>query len=220
MRSLRSTAGCFLSRYVRDPAFRGDVGLRFGSAFGLLYAAFHAVTGFLYSSVWSITSAVYFFLLGAMRAGLWITYRRRPAEGAYETVCYRRVGRLLFLLNIPMGGLILLTVSYDTSNIYPGYVIYAVATYTFYVLTVSLIGLSKVRKLSSPILSAAKMLNVVAALMSIFTLQNTMISTFSGGDEAYRHLMSILTGTGVYFAVIAVAVRMLIRPPQQGENRE
>ena len=70
-----------------------------------------------------------------------------------------------------MGGMIVLMVRTNSGFSYPGYIIYLSALYTFYAMAVSVINLVKFRRLGSPILSAAKVLNLVSAMMSVLGLQ-------------------------------------------------
>ena len=128
---------------------------------------------------------------------------------AYEKRCYRRTAWLLFILNIPIGGMIIMMTHVNPSGSYPMYTIYASAAYTFYAVTVSAMNIAKFRKIGSPILSVSKAVNFAAALMSLLGLQNALISSFSGGDEDFRILMNRLTGTGVYIAVMAMAIYMI-----------
>ena len=81
--------------------------------------------------------------------------------------------------------------------------------YTFYTIILSVVNLVKYRRLGSPILSAAKILNFVAALMSLLGLQTAMISQFSTEGENYRRMMNAMTGGSVWLAVILIAVYML-----------
>ena len=117
---------------------------------------------------------------------------------------------LLFLLNIPMGGMIVLMVRTNSGFSYPGYIIYLSALYTFYTMITSTLKLAKFRKLGSPILSAAKVLNFIDAMMSILGLQTAMISRFSENGESYRKMMNAITGGFVYSIVILIAVIMLL----------
>ena len=206
-------------QYLPDPDFHGGVAIHAGMAASFLYAVFRAVTGALYGSVWMITLAGYYFLLGGIRAALAVSYRRRtPDNGlAFERRCYRKTAAMLLALNIPAGGVILLTVLGLAGGAYPGYLIYAGAAYTFYMVTISVIHLVKYRRVGSPVLSAAQALNFVAALMSLTGLQNAMITQFSGEGE-YRRLMNTLTGTAVYLTVIAIAVYMLCHAGKAGEG--
>ena len=175
------------------------------------YVLFRIATGIRYASVWFISMAVYYMVLGGLRAYLISSYRRREAGGlSFEYHCYRRTAWLLFLLNIPMGGMIVLMVRTNSGFFYPGYIIYLSALYTFYTMAVSIVNLVKFRKLGSPILSAAKVLNFVSAMMSILGLQTAMISRFSVNGENYRRLMNAVTGGFVYGIVVMIAVYMLL----------
>ena len=204
----RVTATAFGEKYVNDPAFRGSVGLCQGVAVDFFYALFRVAVGIRYASVWSVSMAVYYLVLGIMRLSLVLQYRRR--EEKTERRCYRRTAKGLFVLNLPMGGMILLTVLQNSGYAYPGYVIYLSAMYTFYTAILSVVNLVKFRKRGSPILSAAKALNFVAALMSLFGLQTAMIVQFSKNGEPFRKMMNAVTGGGVWLSVILTALYMLL----------
>ena len=204
----RLTGTVFGGKYIGDLAFRGSVSIWQGMMVNFLYVVFHLFVGIRYTSVWSVTIAIYYLLLGVMRLSLILDYRNRNAK--LELLCYRRTAWLLFLLNIPMGGMIVLMVLTDSGYSYPGYVIYLSALYTFYMVILAIVNLVKFRKLGSPILSAAKVLNFVAALMSLLGLQTAMIAQFAAEGENFRRRMNALTGGGVCFAVILTAVYMLL----------
>lgn len=199
----------FGKKYLDDSVFRGGVGIYQGMTVNFLYVVFRIFVGIRYASVWFITMAVYYLLLGGIRLFLIANYRHRSF--GKEIACYRRVARLLFLLNIPMGGMIILMALTDASYFYPGYVIYLSAFYTFYTMILSIVNLVKFRKLGSPILSAAKVLNFVAAVMSLLGLQTAMISQFSTNGETFRRMMNAVTGGGVWIAVALTAVYMMFR---------
>lgn len=196
-----------VERYAHDLAFRGSVGIYRGMAVNFLYVVFRVAAGVRYTSVWFIAMAVYYLALGALRVYLIVCYRHRTP--ALERRCYRRTAWLLFLLNIPMGGMIALMVRTNASFSYPGTIIYASALYTFYTMALAIVNLVKYRRLGSPILSAAKVLNLVSAMMSILGLQTAMISRFAPANEAFRKGMNTVTGSAVYGVVILIALWML-----------
>lgn len=200
------------SRYINDIAFRACVSICQGMIANFFYAFFYIIVGIRYVSVWFISIAVYYLVLGTMRAYLFLSYRRRSIEKEYR--CYRKIAWLLFLLNIPMGGMIVLMIWRNSGFSSPGYLIYLSAIYTFYTLITSIINLIKFRKLGSPILSAAKVLSFVAAAMSILGLQTAMISQFSANGEDFRRLMNAVTGGAVYVIVVLIAVYMLLHSPK------
>lgn len=203
-------------RYLTDQWFRGSFSIYQGMAMNFLYALFRTVTGILYRSPWFISMAVYHFFLGGLRAYLAAAFRRREQNGLhYEYGCYRRTAWLLFLLNIPMGGMIWLMIRTNSGFSYPGYVIYLSALYTFYTMGLAIRNLVRYRKFGSPILSAAKVLNFVAAMMSILGLQTAMIAAFSPEAEGFRQQMNTITGACVYAGVLVIAVYMILRASRQ-----
>lgn len=195
-------------RYLNDLAFRGNISIYQGMAVNAFYVVFRIVAGIRYASVWFISMAVYYLVLGCLRAYLIVCYRRRDPE--LEHRCYHTTAWLLFLLNVPMGGMIVLMVRTNSAFSYPGSIIYLSVLYTFYTMVTSVLNLVKFRKLGSPILSAAKVLNFIAAMMSILGLQTAMISRFSENGESYRKMMNAITGGFVYGIVILIAVIMLL----------
>ena len=204
----KAAASPIMGRYFKDLAFRGSISIYQGIAVNLFYVAFRIMAAIRYASVWFLSMAVYYLVLGGLRAYLIVCYRRRTPE--LERRCYHTTAWFLFLLNIPMGGMIVLTVRTDSGFSYPGYVIYLSALYTFYTMITSAINLIRFRRLGSPILSAAKVLHFVAAMMSILGLQTAMISRFSENGENYRRMMNAITGGFVYGIVILIAIYMLL----------
>lgn len=197
----------FGEKYLNDIEFRGSVSIYLGMFVDFFYTIFRVAVGICYASVWFISMAVYYLILGGIRLFLIRNYRRRKNE----VRCYRITSWFLFLLNIPMGGMILLMVVTNNGYSYPGIVIYISAMYTFYTMIMSVINLVKFRRLGSPILSAAKVLNFIAAMMSVLGLQTAMIAEFSTEDDSFRVLMNAITGAAVWVTVIVTAVYMLFR---------
>lgn len=204
----KAAASPIMGRYFKDLAFRGSISIYQGIAVNLFYVAFRIMAAIRYASVWFLSMAVYYLVLGGLRAYLIVCYRRRTPE--LERRCYHTTVWFLFLLNIPMGGMIVLMVRTDSGFSYPRYVIYLSALYTFYTMITSAINLIRFRRLGSPILSAAKVLHFVAAMMSILGLQTAMISRFSENGENYRRMMNAITGGFVYGIVILIAIYMLL----------
>lgn len=213
VRHLNGTA--FGRRFLGDFSFRGSISLYSGMTANFLYMALRIFAGIRCASVWDITIAVYYLLLGFMRLSLILSFHKRTVQS--ELRCYRRTALQLFALNIPVGGMILLIVLTNSGYSYPGYIIYLSALYTFYMVILSVVNIAKFRKLRSPILSAAKVLNFVSAMMSVLGLQTAMIAQFSEYDDSYRRMMNAITGGVVYGAVILIAIYMLLHSKKMKE---
>ena len=67
------------------------------------------------------------------------------------------------------------------------------------------------RRRDNAILSAAKDLNMIGALVSMYSLQATMLHAFGSNDEEnFRDIMNIITGAVVFAAVFIIASYMVI----------
>ncbi len=203
----------FGKQYLHSLAFRGRVNVYQGMVMNFLYVIFRIAAGIRYASWWFLSIAIYYLVLGGLRAYLVFCFRHRSRN--QEIRCYRQTARLLFLLNIPMGGMILLMIVTNSGYSYPGSILYLSALYTFYSITISILNLVKFRQVGSPILSAAKVLNFISAMMSILGLQTAMIAQFSASDERFRRMMNTITGGFVYITVLVLAVYMLRRAKKE-----
>ena len=73
----------------------------------------------------------------------------------------------------------------------------------------AIVNLAKSRRFGMPILSAARAVNLVAAMMSMLGLQTALIARFSSDTEMYARRMNAITGGVICISVIAMAIYML-----------
>lgn len=204
-------------QYKQDRIFRASVNLQLVMVLNYLYAAYNLLTALQSGSVWLLSLGIYTLMLAIVRTDLTLSHhrgRKLPADALprHESRCYRRVAWSLLALNVPIGGLTLLMVSGQSVSALPGHLIYLSALYTFVMMFLAISNLIRFRKFGSPILSAAKVLSLVAALLSLLTLQSALIDRFSTAQGSFRLMMTRLTGSAVYASVLIIAVWMLRRP--------
>ncbi|WP_044478007.1 hypothetical protein [Paenibacillus antibioticophila] len=205
-----------ISRYLSDARLRARISLYQGLFINSLFAVFHVLASWIYTSLWFAAVASYHIILSFMRFLLLRSEQMKSKletdeeKIAHELQRYRLTGRLLFALNIAMVGMMVQMIEKNKGIHSLGLAIYAFALYAFYNLTVAIINMVKFRKMDRPLLSAAKMLSVAGALMSILALQSAMMTQF-GEDPLLRRYMNSITGTSVSLTVIAMAVFMVVR---------
>lgn len=94
--------------------------------------------------------------------------------------------------------------------------IYIMAMYTFYAVITAGKNVVKYRKYGSPVMLAAKVINLTAALVSMLSLETAMLTQFNGGrDVAFRQKMSAITGAGVCVIVLGMATYMIAQTTLQ-----
>lgn len=204
----------FLNRYITEDTYRAKVALCSGLLINLLYVGIKLFSGIYYKSVWFVTLAVYYILLAVMRFSLLHHVKgqkRRGNDKAAEWRRYRLCGIILLLMNWALTGIIVLVIFQNSGFEYPGMLIYVMAMYAFYAIITAVINLIKFRKYGSPVLSAAKAIDLTAALVSMLSLETAMLTQFGAAEDAgFRQRMMGATGLGVDAIVLGMAVYMIL----------
>ena len=215
LKKIRSTA--LGSRFLEDAVFRSEIILNCGLIVNLLYVALNLFSGIRYRSTWFIALAFYYALLSAMRAMLArYVHRRTVGENiSAEFQRYRACGIILLLMNQALVGIIVYMVTQDRGFSYPGLMIYAMAMYAFYITITAAINVVKYRKHGSPVMSAAKVVSLTAALVSMLSLETAMLSQFGDGEQEFRRIMLAASGGIVCAIVLTTAIYMIARSTKQ-----
>lgn len=214
-KKIRSTA--LGGRLLGDDIFRSEITLHGGLFVNLLYAAINLFSGIRYRSAWFVALAFYYALLSAMRAVLVRYVHRKPVgqDIPAEFQRYRACGVILLLMNQALVGIIIYMVTQNRGFSYPGLIIYAMAMYTFYITISAIINVIKYRSHGSPVMSAAKAINLTAALVSMLSLETAMLAQFGSDETEFRRIMLGISGGVVCAFVLAMAVYMIARSTKQ-----
>lgn len=203
-----------VKRYLTDVSFSMNVSLYRSLGLNGIYAVWKLWIGVRDRSAWFVTLAVYYLLLAVMRFSL-LRYFARNAYGENqreEWKRYRLCGILLLVMSIALTCMVILVVLRNEGFHYAGYLIYVMALYAFYSITMAIRNVVKYRKYRSPVMWAAKALQLAAALVSMLALETAMLSAFGGNDTAQsRMIMTGCTGAGVCAIVLGIAVYMIRR---------
>ncbi len=182
--------------------------LRLSFAVNLGYALVQAANGIAARSLWSGTLAFYYLTLSLIRFSLLRGRRKVSLLQKWKRYIFSAV--VILFLELALLGIHFVTIYKGHVVSYPGYMIYAVALYTFYAAITAARNVIRYRKRSDPILLASKALSLAAAGISVYSLQSAMISAF-GDSERFRLIMGNCVGTGVFLLISAVSVFMLIK---------
>lgn len=205
-----------IGRYLKEDMFRAEAALYQGFFINLLYAGIKMFSGIFYRSVWFITLAVYYILLAVMRASLLHYVRKDGKDKISEWRRYRLCGIILLFMNVALAGIVILVVHQNSGFEYPGMLIYVMAMYAFYATITAVRNVVKFRKYGSPVMSAAKVINLTAALVSMLSLETAMLTQFGAADDPiFRQIMTASTGAGISLSVLGMAVFMIVWSTKQ-----
>lgn len=200
------------NRYLTDAFFRVRAGLHLSLLVSVAYAVLRLVGAVRFSSFWDGALALYYMLLCGVRVYLIRGLPASSGAGNYgrQLRTYRVTGIFLITLSLALDMIAVQIVREGQSYHYDGTLIFAVGFYAFYCLILSSINTVKYRKFKSPVLSAAKAVNLTTALVSIFSLETAMVNRF-GEDMQSGELMTAATASAVCVLVLAVAIYMVIQ---------
>lgn len=211
----RLYANKYTGTFLTERDLRVRMSLYGGLIFNSCFAIFKVVMGFLYQSKWLFAMAGYNMLLSVMR---FILVRRDLRNKKEETDYERRIwglhsykvcGWLMLLLNIAISVIVIIVVFDDHTISYPGFMIYAIAVYTFICLAKAIVNMVRYWHRHNPVFSAVKRIELAKTLVSIFTLQVAMLTQFGGGDYLIHRLVNSMTGGVVCTIIMVMAVLML-----------
>ncbi len=204
----------YINRYFRDKSIQFDISIYFSILINVGYTIVNFIAGLFENSVWLFSVAVYYFTLTLLRLFILIKYHRinkvKSNKRIFELKAYRTTGIVMFFVSAVMSGMTVQMIKNNVATRHSDTVTIAMAAFTFSFFAIAIANLQKYRKTYEPIISASKMLNFACALMSVFTLQASMISAFSD-DEGFRVNMNIATGSAVFALVIGLAIYMIMR---------
>lgn len=205
----------FGERFLDDHAFRTILTTLPAFLINVAYTVYNGVIGIMNQSAWFITMAVYYSLLGIMRYRAVSTGRRiarledKQLIRKKELSVIKMDGILLLVLNLALSGAVLLTIAQDTAKRYSEIMVISIAAYTFYKITMALINKIKVRKTQSLILITIRNIGVADALVSMLTLQATMLASFQDKSSLNSNQMNAITGLAVCILIAILGTSMI-----------
>ena len=203
----------FGNRYMTDRVFRAGFSLSVALLISMFYVGINLWSWYLLKSYWFTVLAVYYSVMAVMRF-LLVRYVRIQKIGTNILGEWKRsriCACILLLINLSLSGAVLMILYQHRGYDYPGMMIYVMALYTFYALTISIVDIVKYRKMGSPVMSTAKIVSLSAALVSMLNLETAMFAQF-GADMAPEHqrIFIILTGAGVSITVVTLSAILIV----------
>lgn len=205
----------FGAHFLEDYRFRTILTTMPSFMINVAYTIYNGVIGIMNQSSWFITMAVYYSLLGIMRYCAVHTERKISRLEDHELIRKKELaviktdGILLLLLNLALSGVVLLTIAEGTAKAYSDIMAISIAAYTFYKIIMAVINMVKVRKMESPILITIRNIGAADALVSMLTLQMTMLVSFQGTDSLDMNRMNGITGLAVCLLISALGISMI-----------
>ena len=204
----------YARRWQDDTRLRVNVSLYGSLAWNALYGIFQLWLGFYHHTFWFYSIGAYYICLAVMRFFL-VRHTRKYAPGEKmqaELMKYRACGIVFLVMNLSLALIIFFMVYWNRTFEHHMITAITMAAYTFTALTTAIVNVIKYRKYNSPVYSASKAISLAAALVSMLTLESTMLTTFGDGTMTATTQKWLLGATGgaISALIVATAIYMIV----------
>lgn len=182
---------------------------------GFAFALYNGVIGIVCRSLWNGAICVYYFLLAGIRAII-ISLHRKEAAGRHKRdAAHRRktcfaTHMVLILMNISLVVPAAVMVTDGRSYTYGLIPAIAMAAYTTFRITMSIIHYKRSRHNANIYVAELRAINVIDSLVAVLTLQNALIVT-NGGMTDEMQTLSAWTSAGILVIIAVITVQSLLR---------
>lgn len=198
--------------FMRDMRYRTKIMLYVSFTLNLIYALVKLTLGIWGNTVWDIVLALYYMALALMRFVVLRTARGTEfgsfPEGEYRI--YRFVGAVLLFMNLLLSVMVAAYLRREVSYNYSLVRLIIMAAYSFWKIISATVAVVRSPRQHSPLYSSAKNISLAAALVSMLSLEEAMLESFST-DPAFRDTMVGVTGLVSSLILISLSVYMITR---------
>ena len=207
------------NKYARiwqdNTRLRVNVSLYGTLIYNTAYALLQLGMGFWHHTFWFYSLAGYYICLAVMRFFLVRhTSKHKPGEKMLdELIKYRTCGIVFLVMNLALTLMIFFMVYWNRTFHHHEITTIAMAAYTFTSLTLAIINTVKYRKYNSPVYSASKAISLASAVVSVLTLESTMLTTFNDGtmDMTTQRILLGASSGAISVFIIAMAIYMIVQ---------
>ena len=204
----------FLDRFKTEYDFKTYVTASGSLLVTVLFAFYNGFLGVCHASVWYGTICAYYMILSLLRGTIIAAAKRislMEEQGDARNRVYLRVSILLLLLNISLVIPVAMMVRQQKPVNLTLIPAIAMAVYTTYKVTMASINLRKKNKSSDSLVWLLRTISFMDALVSVLTLQNTLIMVQSGGESLEMLPLTAASSAAVWVAVLLLSIAAILK---------
>lgn len=198
-----------LGRWKTEYDFKTFAAASGSLAVTVIFAVYNGILGISHSSLWYGTICVYYIILVLLRGSIVAAEKKishqEAQKNARDKVCLW-VSFLLLVLNMSLVFPVSMMVRQQKPvnlSLIPAI---AVAAYTTYKVIMASVNLRKRKASSNSLVWLLRQIGFIDALVSILTLQNTLIMVSSNGEDLKMLPLTAITSALVWIAVLLLSV--------------
>ncbi len=209
-----SRASQLFERWKADYDFKTFVSASVSLAVTLIFAIYNGFLGIRHASLWYGTICVYYIILVILRGATIAAGKKLPMAERREhkrNKAFFAVSLLLLLLNmsliVPVSMMVRQQRPVDLDLI-PAI---AMATYTTYKVSMAAVNFRKRKESSDRFVWRLRTISFIDALVSVLTLQNTLIMANSDGDSQRMLPLTAVSSAVIWLVILTLSVAAIIK---------
>ena len=187
--------------------FNKSVRDRLGLLFGFVYSLYNILVGIIVGTIWHIAIGIYYLLLLSVKIVLMIVQKR----GKMSTMIFILTSLLLFLISLSLVVPIITMITNQRPVSIPLEVAIGIATYTTYKVTVAIIGFVKNWRTDNMLRSELVTIGLIEAIVSVLTLQNTLITVNGGAGDGGLTILSTISSAVGLCGILYLVLRLIVK---------
>ena len=198
----------FTKTMLENYGYRTIIFSVFSFILNISYVIFLLVMSILTQSFWYYSITAYYFVLSLIKASVFYSKKKHDTEEK-QIKNHRLCGILFIVLMIAFSGVIVLIYTSNMYFEYAGLMIYAIAAFTFYKLTLAIVNMFKAHNQNDLCIQSIRNINLANALISLLVLQVALFQAFS--PQSNTSFANALTGGAIAIAIISLGIFMIIK---------
>lgn len=186
----------------------------FRFSLNLLFAIYHCILGITSHSMWFLTVGAYYIILSIMRISV-IGFSLKDRQN--ESFIMQFTGVMIFFLSLILCFIVYMTVGQAGATKHHEIVMITIALYAFTKITRAIIGFVKLRNSKRPYKKTLQSITFTDSVVSIYSLQRSMLVTFPGMMLPDIILLNTLSGIGMCIVVICIGLHLILGGNKNGK---
>ena len=172
----------------------------------LIFAIYNCVLGLASVSWWFIAVGAYYVVLGIMRITVISSSSKNRKN---EKFIMKFSGIMIFVLSVVLCGIVYMTVNQYGAVKYHEIAMITIALYAFVKLTFAVCEFIKSRKAHSPYTKTLRSIAFTDSIVSIYSLQRSMLVSFEGMSVENIILFNTLSGIGMCIIAVCIGLNLI-----------
>lgn len=179
------------------------------------FALYNGFLGIYYGSMWNGCICVYYILLAVTRGVIPVTERKNRERAENADAYRRRTFKITAVVILVMNLALAIPISLMVLNSRPvnmGLIpAIAMAAYTTYKVVMASVNIRRMKRSSNILVRELRTINFIDALVSVLTLQNTLIIVNQTEESGDMFILTAISSAVIYLVILVLSVWRIVK---------